>query len=273
MKLKVEHTTLFEYDAPIYETLTEVRLQPGENHNIPQQVLSFELKVDPTANFFQYTDFYGNTVHYFNLLQSHKRVEIKATTIVDTTSEHCYPGEENEIMLYEFLNESKYIHFDPQIQKFAAQFQELISDPYRLGETVCRTINDTFVYEPGVTDVHSTTAMVMTLRRGVCQDFAHIMIAACRYLGIPARYVSGYYYGGSNLEQFDMASHAWCEIYCGAEIGWAAFDPTHDTLFVDERYIRIGAGRDYSDVTLVRGTYKGNVKERLKVIVRVSAVA
>jgi transglutaminase-like putative cysteine protease len=97
------------------------------------------------------------------------------------------------------------------------------------------------------------------------------MIAVCRCLGVSARYVSGYLYGGPDSENFDRASHAWCEVFCPSENAWIAFDPTHDNLLVDERYIKIGAGRDYSDVTLVRGTYKGQAKESLKVIVRITA--
>jgi transglutaminase-like putative cysteine protease len=99
------------------------------------------------------------------------------------------------------------------------------------------------------------------------------MIATCRLLGVSTRYVSGYFYGGSERENFDMASHAWCEVYCGDDKGWIAFDPTHNTLLVDERYVKIGVGRDYSDVSLVRGTFKGKAKEHLTVSVRVAAVS
>ncbi|NTW50912.1 MAG: transglutaminase family protein [Chlorobiales bacterium] len=271
MILKVEHITLFEYDDPIYETATEVRLHPDCNHGSPQRCTDFRLQVDPSANVFEYTDFYGNKVHHFNLLQSHKQVEITATSIVDTGNGQSSASPDEEVFLMDFLTESHYVHFDKAVQDFALKFKG-IEDPSILAEAVCKTINDTFVYEPGVTDVHSTSAVVMALGRGVCQDFAHIMIATCRYLGFPTRYVSGYLYGGSTSEGRDEASHAWCEVYCGPEKGWAGFDPTHKTLFVDERYIKIGSGRDYADVTPVRGTYKGNAKEKLKVIVRVTAM-
>lgn len=98
------------------------------------------------------------------------------------------------------------------------------------------------------------------------------MIATCRYLKIPTRYVSGYIYGGAESEDRDRASHAWCEAYGGPEVGWIGFDPTHKSLIVNEHYIKIGVGRDYADVPPVRGTFKGAAKEQLKVVVRVIAV-
>jgi len=99
------------------------------------------------------------------------------------------------------------------------------------------------------------------------------MLAACRSLQIPARYVSGYLFGGSTPLGHDEASHAWCEIYGGPETGWVGMDPTHSSLFVDERYIKIGSGRDYADVPPVRGTWKGNAEETLSVSVKLTAIS
>jgi transglutaminase-like putative cysteine protease len=270
MKLRVEHTTLFEYEAPVYETATEVRLQPGEDPNSPLRVLSFTLTVAPSAKISHYKDFYGNNVHHFNLLQSHKRVEIVAVTVVNTGVGRSFPNGNEFILLEDMLSESRYVRLDPVARQFAQQFAD-IKDSYQQAEAICRTIYESFVYETGVTDVHSTSTEVMELQRGVCQDFAHVMIAVCRSLGLSTRYVSGYLYGGTDSESFDRASHAWCEVFCPSENSWIGFDPTHSNLLVDERYIKIGAGRDYSDVALVRGTYKGRSKENLKATVRITA--
>ena len=272
MILKVEHTTLFQYDAPIYETATEVRLHPASVTG-GQQCVNFNLQLQPEASFFDYTDFYGNKVHHFNILQSHRDVEIVATSVVETASpaNKESPGE-NEIYLMDFSGQSRYVHFDPALAKFADEFREY-NNALEQATAVCRHINTIFEYEPGVTDVHSTSAVVMALGRGVCQDFAHVMIAVCRNLGIPARYISGYLYGGgSTPDGQDEASHAWCEVFCGPQYGWRGFDPTHNTLFVDERYIKIGSGRDYADVPPVRGTWKGVASEQLSVSVRVRSL-
>ncbi|NTU67353.1 MAG: transglutaminase family protein [Chlorobiaceae bacterium] len=273
MILKVEHTTVFEYEEPVYETATEVRLQPANTSDGTQRCASFSLQVSPSATIYEYTDFYGNMVHHFNLLQSHKRVQIVATSVIETTTTaRSMVDAEDEIKLLDFSAESKYVHFDPAICELADKFRGT-GDAYSQAMEICRHINSSFRYEPGVTDVHSTSAVVMALGRGVCQDFAHIMIAACRHLGIPTRYVSGYLYGGgSTPDGQDEASHAWCEVYCGDGMGWCGFDPTHKTLLVDERYIKIGSGRDYADVPPVRGTYKGTSSETLQVSVRVSSL-
>ena len=237
----------------------------------PQRCTSFSLQIDPPATIFEYTDFYGNQVNHFNLLQSHKRVKIVATSVVETGMGHSEAGDNEDFFLMDFLCQSRYVHFDQAIRDFASRFTTS-SGSYQLAESICRYINDSFIYEPGVTDVHSTSAVVMALGRGVCQDFAHIMLATCRYLEVPARYVSGYLFGGSTPDGRDEASHAWCEVYCGKEKGWIGMDPTHSTLLVDERYIKIGSGRDYDDVPPVRGTYKGNAEEKLTVAVRVSSM-
>jgi transglutaminase-like putative cysteine protease len=272
MILKVEHSTFFEYEEPIYETATEVRLHPSSDGG-SQRCASFSLQLTPPATVFEYTDFYGNKVHHFNILQSHRQVRIIATSVIETLSKlqpcTCH---EDQILLLDFLAESRYVHFDPSIRSIAESFTS-IDDPYLKAMEVCKHINSSFRYEPGVTDVHSTSAVVMALGRGVCQDFAHIMLALCRILELPARYVSGYLYGGgSTPEGQDEASHAWCEVYCGKERGWTGFDPTHKTLLVDDRYIKIGTGRDYGDVPPVRGTYKGTSSEKLSVSVRVSSL-
>jgi transglutaminase-like putative cysteine protease len=273
MILKVEHTTLFEYEEPVYETATEVRLHPATGPDSSQRCASFSLRLDPAAPVFEYIDFYGNRVHHFNLLQSHKRVSIVATSVVETfSSTEGAPVEEDEIRLLDLSAESRYVHFDPAICALAEEFRE-INDNHERAHRICSHINSTFRYEPGVTDVHSTSGVVMALGRGVCQDFAHVMLAMCRYLCIPSRYVSGYLFGGgSTPEGQDEASHAWCEIWCGPERGWRGFDPTHRTLLVDERYIKIGTGRDYADIPPVRGTYKGTSAETLRVAVRVSSL-
>jgi transglutaminase-like putative cysteine protease len=277
MKLRVEHTTTFEYDLPIYEMATEMRLQPSDESaqnqfKDVQECLSFSLRVDPQpTNIFHYTDFYGNEVHHFNLLQSHQRLQIVATCLVDTPMSNKSPHFFDDIFLTDYLRESVYVEFAPAVKEFAKQFDPSL-DPPILAEIIARKINESFIYETGVTDAYSTTSHVMELGRGVCQDFAHVMIATCRFLGLPARYVSGYLYGGFDTEHFDRASHAWCEIFSTKDRAWISFDPTHENILVNENYIKIGTGRDYSDVTLVRGTFKGNAKESLDVVVRVTAV-
>lgn len=272
MKLKVEHVTLFEYDAPIYETATEVRLQPVNQLEGPQQCENFSLEVEPRTTIYNYTDYFGNNVHHFSQLQSLKKLVISAASVVVTSSDATPASEQELATMYEYVAPSTFAVFSPPLTEFAARFpsEQAAYEPYGLAYHICQTIYQEFKYQKGVTDVNSPVDLVLELKQGVCQDFAHLMITTCRALNLPTRYVSGYLYWGDGSQE--GASHAWCEVYCGAERGWVGFDPTHARMNVDERYIKIGAGRDYADVTPVRGTYKGKASESLKVSVRVMPV-
>jgi transglutaminase-like putative cysteine protease len=276
MKLKVEHITSFRYDAPVHETATEVRLQPAHQSEGLQQVESFRLEIEPATEIFSYNDYFGNIVHHFSLLQKHDNLLITAVSIVSTTAAPVPPTPQELISLYDFQAASPYIIFSPGAIEYAARFDAEAAQqrPYEVTEQVCRTINTEFAYRKGVTAVDSTVAEVLEHKSGVCQDFAHVMITICRALGLASRYVSGYLYAGEGDEDDEQvgASHAWTEVFCGADKGWVAFDPTHRNLLADERYIKIGVGRDYSDVAPVRGTYRGSGHETLSVAVRVSAV-
>ena len=123
-------------------------------------------------------------------------------------------------------------------------------------------------YEKGATSVQTSASEVLALGRGVCQDFAHVMIAACRAAGLPARYVSGYLYDDA-LGDDHGASHAWVDVYDDGD-GWISLDPTHGRE-QDESYIRVAVGRDYADVPPTRGVFKGNAEETLGVQVVVSS--
>lgn len=273
MKLKVEHLTRFEYTQPVFETTTEVRLQPANGQDNPQQLKSFGLEVEPKTRVFDYQDFYGNTIHYFSVLPPHASLEIRTSAIVET-GPGDYPVEPKDaVNLFDYTSQCKYIVFSAAAQAFAAQLvQDDMNLPkMALAEKICRTINEQFQYQKGVTTVYSTVEQVLESRQGVCQDFAHVMITVCRILGLPTRYVSGYVWGGNRDSDQEGASHAWCEVLDEENQKWAGFDPTHHTLKVDERYIKIGHGRDYSDIPPVKGTYKGRASESLQVRVFVSA--
>lgn len=273
MKLKVEHLTRFEYSQPVFETTTEVRLQPAGGQDNPQQLISFNLDVEPTTKVFSYQDFYGNTIHYFSVLPPHDFLEIRTSAVVETGPGNYPMDPKDTINLFDYTSQCKYIVFSAAAQAYAAEIVREDSSLPRLAlaEKICRTINQGFQYQKGVTTVHSTVEQVLEQKTGVCQDFAHVMITVCRILDLPARYVSGYVWGGNTESDQEGASHAWCEVLDEEHQKWAGFDPTHSTLKVDERYIKIGHGRDYGDIPPVKGTYKGRATESLAVKVFVSA--
>ena len=136
---------------------------------------------------------------------------------------------------------------------------------HRLMEAVFRSMK----YERGATDVHTTAIEALSLGRGVCQDFAHLMLAVCRCVKIPARYVSGYIHDPKfDSTETNAASHAWVDVFT-PERGWVSLDPTHVCEQTD-RYVRVAVGRDYADVPPTRGIYKGKAKESLSVDVMVT---
>jgi transglutaminase-like putative cysteine protease len=133
-----------------------------------------------------------------------------------------------------------------------------------------RAVREALVYEPGATHVHTSGDEALELGRGVCQDFAHVLLAACRSKGIVARYVSGYLYDPAE-EGEQVASHAWVDIW-NAERGWESFDPTHDREQSDA-YVRVAVGRDYADVPPTRGVFRGSATETLETSVRLEQIA
>ena len=133
---------------------------------------------------------------------------------------------------------------------------------------ICRRTHQHFTYDPKITDSNTTASEAFILGRGVCQDYAHVMIAFLRSLKIPARYVSGYFWSeDAENDPSAGASHAWLEAYL-PNYGWLGIDPTHNDL-VDERYVCLAIGRDYGDVSPVRGTYRGTSSRTLEVNVSV----
>jgi transglutaminase-like putative cysteine protease len=129
-------------------------------------------------------------------------------------------------------------------------------------------VHGQFAYTPRATTVHTHMRDVLRERRGVCQDFAHVLLGMCRAVRIPARYASGYLYNGGGGLAGTEASHAWCEVYLPG-VGWRALDPTNNQP-ADERYIKIGVGRDYADIAPVRGNYKGTTRKTMTVQVSVT---
>jgi len=147
-----------------------------------------------------------------------------------------------------------------------AELEKPLGDPLTAMKQLNRAIYDSFEYESGITEVHSPIEHALRERRGVCQDFAHIMTAIARAWGVPTRYVSGYmYHRGAKDRSGADATHAWVESYLPS-LGWVGFDPTNNIL-AGERHVRAAVGRDYSDVPPTRGTYKGVAESELSISV------
>jgi len=265
MHLKIEHTTTFTYDHHISEAYTEMRLKPLDVDG--QRCLTFRLTTEPHDTVLRYTDPFGNDVRHFDVIQPHPKLMVSAVSEVLTpdlyvaNSSSLSPLDE-----FNYLSPTDYAPHTPDLAAFSASHK--VSDsPLDSALALMHAIYQTLIYEKGATDVKTTADQALSLGRGVCQDFSHIMLAACRLQNIPARYVSGYLYNNGHT----AASHAWVDVLIPG-YGWASLDPTHDTQQTGQ-YVRVAVGRDYADVPPTRGIFKGNAKEKMDVAVAVRALS
>jgi transglutaminase-like putative cysteine protease len=276
----VRHITTFGYEPAVRESVMEVRTQPcSEGH---QRCLSFSLDVLPNANIMVYRDFSGNTVHHFDIPGSHSRVKVMAQALVEVqpvpvpqTSEVGSWQDLDDLIAggdyWEMLLPSHFAHSTPALQRLTSELRvERTGNPLELLLRLNEDLYETFAYVPNSTKVDSPIDDALENRQGVCQDFAHIMIALLRTLRIPSRYVSGYLFHGKEAHDRspEGATHAWVEVLLPGP-GWLGFDPTNN-LFASERHIRVAIGRDYADVPPTRGVYKGEAENELSVAVTVS---
>jgi transglutaminase-like putative cysteine protease len=285
-RYRLLHTTEFIYDGAVSESYNEVRLRPL--HDEKQSCLSFRLNTAPGSHGTSYRDLYGNWVHQFNVLPEHSRLRVEAESVVlvhdaapavpdpTTLGEFDSRGDQLDEEHFDFMAPTGYV---PHLRALAelTETAEKDSDGTVEGFTQAASglIHKRFRYVKGATHVHSSIEDSLSIRAGVCQDFAHLLLGVARMRGLPARYVSGYLVArnedshGAQQEEVigGQASHAWAEVLLPSN-GWTAFDPTLG-LPVGLRHVRIAYGRDYGDVAPVRGVYKGQAGQRLAVDVRV----
>jgi len=281
MFYSIRHLTKFVYSSSITESVTEVRMQPRTEGN--QRCAKFELTTNPRSRIQGYRDYLGNVVHHFDIPGKHNQLKITAEATVEITPLPVLPdhlptdawAELDKIKSsgehWDYLTQSQFATKTRLLTELAKELKvERRSDPLSLLREINTAIFETFDYAPQSTTVDSPIEHALEDRRGVCQDFAHIMITLVRELGIPCRYVSGYLYHGR--EDHDRsaadATHAWVEAFL-PELGWIGFDPTND-LLTGERHIRTAVGKDYSDVPPTRGVFKGMAQTELSVGVQVS---
>lgn len=283
-----EHETRYVYHTRVTTSQHVAVLEPRD---LPyQQHAAFELVVDPMpARLIRRTDYFGNVVHQFQLLTPHDELRVIGRCHVDVhargphgTPEGERPWEDARAWLDEpparigadilqYVGRSPHVVSNADIAAFARESFPP-GRPLLDGATdLMHRIHRDFTFDPTATTPSTPVTKVLAERRGVCQDFAHFEIACLRSLGLAARYVSGYLLtdpppGQARLIGAD-ASHAWLAVYV-PEQGWVDIDPTNDVV-VGDRYVTIGWGRDYSDVTPLRGVLLGGEQHDLFVGVSV----
>lgn len=270
MKLEIVHSTVYRYTGPIAETVMEVRLRPIDGGG--QRCLEFALDVSSGIRPHSYRDGYGNNVHYFNLVRPHTRLSVTSRSVVETAGEpDADPGED---LVHDFLRFRSPVKDVPGIRELARRFP--IADPTSgpaveaALDELTLAISREFTYDRAATNVYSAVDEVLALRAGVCQDFAHLFLAAARAMGVPARYVSGYIHLAGD-KRATTASHAWAEGWVPGR-GWVGYDATRPVR-TSERHVRLAVGRDYSDAAPTRGVYVGSASGTMAVRVRTREVS
>ena len=281
MILRATHRTLYSYSMPSIESHNEVRLMPLTDAT--QTCLEYRLRVNPHCKVFSYEE-PGGTVNYFGVRYAHPLLEIFAEALVETRLQNPFEGLnliEPDWELYspklqqdhvEFLSESPYVTINEEVKEIATHVRGTSNaSVVDFLLKFAHWAHEALTYDPDATNVHTKLHEVLAVKAGVCQDFAHLMIACCRSQGIPSRYVSGYLFvGGADGMRGEQATHAWLE--CLLPNGkWLGVDPTND-LLVNDRYVAVHNGRDYSDVTPTRGVYVGTPAKSLDVSVNVDRV-
>jgi transglutaminase-like putative cysteine protease len=276
MLLRVLHETRWTYTDPVSETIFEVRMAPPSDED--QTNLGYHLKTTPAAPVTIYRDGFGNRVDLFNLLAPYQELVVRATSIVrmhrvasaaQRLADVRFEPEHDDFrtpLTMEFLQPSPLVRPCPELEGFVADLPPTEGRPMaEVLDRLIAAVRSRLVYEKKVTTVKTPVGEALRLGRGVCQDFSHLFLAACRGIGLPARYVSGY-----TNQPGAIATHAWCQVWAGRN-GWVEVDPTHATYPVDD-HIKIGIGRDYSDVPPNRGVWKGRARETIAVTVTVEAI-
>ncbi len=284
----IRHFTRYRYSHLVWQSMMEVRMHPRSEGN--QRCFVFQLSVNPRARIFGYTDSYGNLVHHFDLPARHGHLTIISDALVNIDDQPPVP----EFMNYEawidleqliekkdywdMLMPSHFARSSPELEELAKEIDVAGREgrsPLAFLQDVAAGVHRTFSYVKKSTAVNSPIEDALRSRQGVCQDFAHIMIALVRNAKIPCRYVSGYLYQDSQKQDSqnshpspDGATHAWVEALLPG-VGWVGFDPTTNRL-AGEKHIRTAIGRDYADVPPTMGVMKGKAETQLQVRVRVT---
>ncbi len=283
-RYRLAHVTEFSYDGAVTESYNELRLRPMQDDR--QSCLSFRVTTHPNSHIGSHADYFGNWVHRFNVLGEHRRLRIEADSVVLVQEPLPFPSggpRLSELENFSDLDEHYELLASTDYVPHTAQLRDMVEASERDSDgtitsfvcTASKLVNGSFRYEKGATHVHSSIRDAIATRAGVCQDFAHILLAIARMRGLPGRYVSGYLVPnraaspGANSEEVigGQASHAWMEVFLPT-FGWYGLDPTLGKD-VGLQHVRLAYGRDYGDVAPVRGVYKGHAGQQLSVDVRV----
>lgn len=282
MRFDLTYRTRFRYSSAVTESQNEVRAAPLDDDR--QRVLAYRLDTTPAARVLHYTDAWGTGVDSFGVRNAHDHLVVTVTASVETSGPDAFPpsaplaGVGDPAFVgahWEFLQPTRHTSASPEVVALARACAEGSDDVGDLVSCLAGWVGSELSYQPGATAIGVTTTEILDRRAGVCQDFSHLLIAMCRSVGLPARYVSGYFFAASDdapaldeeLHTVIVQTHAWVEVAVPGA-GWFALDPTN-LQPVGERHIVIGRGREYDDVPPFRGVYTGEAEAEVTATVNI----
>ena len=266
MRIRISHETTYNYEGTVQSAVQLLRVVPRSND--AQFVRQWRVSVDADARLDRGEDAFGNITHLIYVDGPFEKLRILVEGEVDTTdTKGIVSGGVERLSERLFLRETKLTASTPEISELAkAALRGEGGDPLAALHRINSDLLAVMTFKVGATTAETTAAQAFKDKSGVCQDFAHIFIAAARAAGVPARYVSGYYMLADSIKQ--EAGHAWAEAYL-AGIGWVAFDPAHG-ICATEQHVRIAIGADSQEAAPIRGARTGGSGEALTVSIEVA---
>ncbi|QPM90402.1 transglutaminase family protein [Pseudooceanicola algae] len=265
MRLAITHTTTYSYDRPVDYALLQLRLTPRTAAG--QEVLSWQSNVSGATRQVLYDDHFRNVTEMVEMDEGATSVTIQSQGEVEVQNLNGVIGAGTGLApLWLFKSQTFATTPGAMIRKLAGSVKEACAANQLSGmHALCGAVSEAVAYKSGTTTVTTTAEEAAKAGEGVCQDQAHVMIAAARILGVPARYVSGYLLIDGQMDQ--GATHGWCEVWLDA-LGWVGFDVANQVC-PDDRYVRVALGRDYGEAAPVHGLRQGDAEEELYVSVQV----
>jgi transglutaminase-like putative cysteine protease len=273
---KIHHTTKYQYDEPVKESINEIRIYP---YQCPEQeVLQHNLMITGHPVVHTSMDYWDNIAGTFNVLPPHKQLTIDSKLIVRTTSSSEFEPNINSSfseLESEVNSQLRLLELStPEHVQNEEAISEIMNSIYDPKKTIAGIVKESshyifenFQYIKGITTVETTVDEILKHRSGVCQDFAHVLLQILRTMKIPSRYVSGYICPNKNGMRGEGATHAWIEALIPG-YGWAGIDPTNN-IWVTDKHIKLAVGRNFNDCSPIKGTFKGSADQNLSVYVSV----
>ena len=274
---RIKHITRYTYPSTVIDSANQVMLFPIEDVQLEIKKHDLIITQHPTVELF--TDYFGNKVGIFSIINPHNELTIESIIEV-ITYEKLLPVNEPPVAIqWDHLNiireQLPYMDFMwleniESYDEIATVVKSLMNEsitPFSLANQLSAFVFYNFVYQKGITSVETQVDEIWKIKAGVCQDFAHVLLIMLRMTGIPARYVSGYICPENDELRGAGATHAWVEAYIPFH-GWLGFDPTNNCIASD-RHVRLAIGRSFTDCTPAKGTYKGSSEHTLGVSVSI----